>query len=85
MAENNIPEIRGKLVNVLYEDLFQFFNMTLFNPTIKPALTFEEIQVIVRRIEQSLLEQQMFLYFKYLNQTYNSPLSDKKPKGDFYK
>jgi len=42
------PEIRSKLINLLWNTIYE----CLFNDTIKPALTFEEVQILQNRLNE---------------------------------
>jgi len=44
----NQPEIRSKLINLLWNTIYE----CLFNDTIKPALTFEEVQILQNRLNE---------------------------------
>jgi len=47
LSENQ-PEIRSKLINLIWKTVFE----SIFNEEIKPALTFEEVQIIQSRLHE---------------------------------
>ena len=58
------PEIRSKLINMIWETIYE----CIFNKTIEPALTFEEVQILQNRlneyVEANKFEAKMQMMFK---------------------
>jgi len=61
---SEIPEIRSKLINLIWNTIYE----CIFTETIKPPLTFEEVQILQNRlneyIEATKFEAKMQMAFK---------------------
>ncbi len=50
MVESERPVIRGELINAIWDTIYD----CIFMPSIKPPLTFEEVQIIQNRLDEHI-------------------------------